>query len=207
MYWKKTPWWIQWWFNDRIWQIPGQPRTLYLTFDDGPTPQVTSSVLRCLTDFDVRATFFCVGQQVEQYPVLYKKIIREGHAIGNHTYLHSNGWKTPFAEYKSDIERGFSCTQSRLFRPPYGKLTPSQSRWLRRNDHKMVLWDVMPGDFDERLTGKDCLQNAIQATSDGSIIVLHDTAQAWERLQYLLPRYIEHFLKKGYRFERLDAVV
>lgn len=207
-YWHKTPRWVQWLFPERVWRIGVRPKTLYLTFDDGPTPRVTSWVLQCLAEYEVKATFFCLGRQVEAHPILYKKILREGHCTGNHGYAHLNGWHTPLEDYKRDVQQGERLSGgSKLFRPPYGKLTPSQARWLHARGCKTVLWDVMPGDFDANLSGEQCLDKALRHSACGSIIVLHDSEPAYERLRYLLPRFLERCLSRGFGFERLDQAL
>lgn len=206
MYWIKTPRWIQWLFSDYQWRFPANNKTIYLTFDDGPCPQITSWVLQQLQQYNAFATFFCVGKNVEENPVLYKKILREGHAVGNHTQQHANGWRTPFSQYCQQVEQCRQWVDSPLFRPPYGKITPAQSAWLQKQGYKLILWDSLPGDFDTAISGEKCLQNAIKSISDGSIVALHDSAKAWERLHFVLPRLLAHFSSLGFSFKKITQV-
>lgn len=185
-------------FPYRVWSMDTAEKHIYLTFDDGPHPTVTSYVLDQLKKYNARATFFCIGKNVESNPELYQRIINEGHQTGNHTHNHLNGWKTADDVYLHDVSLAARSIQSTLFRPPYGRLRCSQARSL--HEYKIVMWDVLSGDFDKRMTKEKCLENVLQNTKPGSIVVFHDSEKAWDKLQYSLPLVLEHFSKKEYKF-------
>ena len=184
---------------------------LYLTFDDGPVPEVTPWVWDTLDQFDARATFFCVGENVARYPQLYQETLRRKHTVGNHTYHHLNGWKTDAAAYRADVAR---CDQtlrahhpsaenpSQLFRPPYGKIKRRQITQLKP-DYTLVMWDILSGDFDATFNAETCLRKSIRHTRAGTIIIFHDSYKARKNLTYVLPRYLEHFARAGYTFQAL----
>lgn len=204
----RIPLWFQRLFPGYIWQLPNQEKVIYLTFDDGPIPGVTEWVIDVLDQFDVKASFFVVGENVNKHPQVFKKLIDHGHLIGNHTFHHVRGWRTSTQEYIKEVER---CNQSIIdnggeitgyFRPPHGRIKPGQAKELR-NQYKLLMWSVLTVDYDRNLNEKTCLSNSIKATSSGSIVVFHDSIKAEKNLRYVLPRYIEHFLKEGYSFQRL----
>lgn len=188
-----------------------QAPCLYLTFDDGPVPEVTPFVWDTLAQFEAQATFFCVGENVARYPYLYQEILRLQHRVGNHTYHHLNGWKTNSAAYQADVERcdqvlrthhPLEETPSQLFRPPYGKIRRRQIARLR-TDYTLVMWDILSGDFDATFDANTCLRKSIQHTQPGTIIIFHDSYKARKNLTYVLPRYLEHFARLGYAFRAL----
>jgi peptidoglycan-N-acetylglucosamine deacetylase len=205
MYLTHTPRLLQALMPTYMWRVPTREKMLYLTFDDGPIPEVTPWVLDTLAQYDARGTFFCVGANVERHASLFQRIKKEGHATGNHTYNHLNGWETDNAQYFQNIRKCARLVDSLLFRPPYGRLTPTQRLFLDRH-YQIVMWDVLSGDFDPSITPQQCLDNVLEHARPGSIIVLHDSLKAEERLRYALPRILEQFTEQGYRFEALGRV-
>lgn len=186
------------------WNIPGRPDELFLTFDDGPVPEVTPEVLDILENYSVKATFFCVGDNVRKHPDVYEAIRKAGHATGNHTFHHLNGWKTPAAEYLSDIAQCRSMVESRLFRPPYGRIRPSVVKHLQF-EYKIVMWSVLTGDYNRELSPEQVLTNSIASTRSGSIIVFHDSIKASPNMLFALPRFLDHFISKGFKFSTIEA--
>ncbi len=206
MYFIKTPSLVKRIFSNQVWSIPSGDRSIYLTFDDGPTPGVTRWILNLLKKYDAKATFFLVGNNVRKYPKLTRLITEEGHGIGNHTYNHLNGWQTDNGQYLKDIYKCRNLIPSNLFRPPYGKITRAQSRRLG-DRFKVVMWDVLSGDFDQTLDKDKVVENVINNTVEGSVIVFHDSIKARERMQYALPKVLQHFSNLGYRFDSLSPLV
>jgi peptidoglycan/xylan/chitin deacetylase (PgdA/CDA1 family) len=182
--------------------VPGTEKKIYLTFDDGPIPEATPAILEILQKFNVKATFFVVGDNVRKYPEIHQQVIEEGHATGNHTFHHLNGWVTTTGSYLEDVSRCSELVKSNLFRPPYGRFTPSQFLLLRKK-YRFVLWSVLSYDFHRHTSPGQCLENVISHTENGSIVVFHDNLKSIEKVQYALPRFLEHFLKKGYQFPPL----
>ncbi len=185
-----------------MWDISAETDFLYLTFDDGPVPKVTPYVLDLLKQYNAKATFFCVGENINKHPNVFQRIIDEGHAVGNHTYHHLNGWKTKNDIYIDDIEKTNALLPSNLFRPPYGKLRLSQISNLK-SQYKIVMWDVLSKDYDKAMTGEQCLQRVLTKAKPGSIIVFHDNIKAFDRLQYALPKMLEYFSSKGFSFKKI----
>jgi len=184
--------------------MPAGQRKIYLTFDDGPHPVATPFVLEQLKKYNAKATFFCIGKNVDEYPFLYEEILDAGHSVGNHTYNHLNGWKTNDSEYIANIAQAKDRIDSGLFRPPYGRATKFQLKLIRRQGITPVMWSVLSGDFDTQLTKEKCLRNVLKNTGDGSIIIFHDSAKAYERLQYALPGVLEYYSAKGFQFEQIS---
>lgn len=184
------------------WDFPGRPGEVFLTFDDGPVPEITPRVLEILDQYQAKATFFCVGENVSKHPVVYRQVIDAGHSTGNHTFHHLSGWKTSLEDYLYDIDRCNQLVNSRLFRPPYGRIKPSHIKSIKPAYH-IIMWSALSGDFDRETSPENVLQNAIQNTTDGSIVVFHDSLKAADRLFYALPRFLEHFIGKGYRFSAI----
>ncbi len=207
-YFVKTPWWLKQLYSSRIWSIDTNEKKIYLTFDDGPHPTITPFVLGELKKYGAKATFFCIGKNVVRYPDVYQQILDEGHRTGNHTQNHLNGWQTVNDIYFSDIEEATLYINSDLFRPPYGRIRSSQAKYIRRamdkETAKIVMWDVLSGDFDKSTTPEQCLKNVVEKTNDGSVIVFHDSVKAWEKLSYTLPRILEHFSRKGFTFSAIS---
>lgn len=206
MYLVHTPNYVQALFPGLVWRMPGDEPSLYLTFDDGPIPEVTPWVLDVLDDFGAKGTFFCVGDNVRKHPEIFREVIGRGHSVGNHTHNHLSGWRTENISYFNNIRHCARLVQSGLFRPPYGKLKPSQAQFLQRH-YAIVMWDVLSGDFDADLTPADVAHNVIQHSGPGSIIVFHDSLKAETKLRYALPRVLEHFTSIGYSFKALPTEV
>ena len=206
MYLVRTPRLIQNLFPAYTWRVPTEEKVLYITFDDGPIPEITPWVLDTLRAFNAKATFFCVGDNVKKNPSVFQQVLAEGHTVGNHTFNHLSGWDTENIPYFHNIRHCAKLVKSNLFRPPYGRLTPKQTQFLTRH-YNIVMWDVLSGDFDESLTNEDCLKNVILAARRGSIVVFHDSVKAAEKLKFTLPKVLAHYAAKGYRFESLKGVV
>lgn len=186
-------------YKDSVWRMNKNEQVIYLTFDDGPIPELTPWVLDVLKQYHVKATFFCVGENIQKYPEIFNRIITEGHQVGNHTYNHIKGWKSNFSDYLKNVEKCQQLTKTNLFRPPYGRITKEQYSALK-NDYKVVFWDVLTYDYDKFTKPEKCLKNSLKYTRNGSIIVFHDNIKAEINIKYALPQYIEHFLKLNYKF-------
>jgi peptidoglycan/xylan/chitin deacetylase (PgdA/CDA1 family) len=185
-----------------IWEMNAAEKSIWLTFDDGPDPVVTPWVLEELKKYKAKATFFCLGKNVESHPEIYESIIKEGHSVGNHSYDHKNGWRTLTKDYIADIEKCSHFVTSGLFRPPYGKIKPSQFNKLKQK-YDIVLWSLMSGDFDINLSKEKCLDIVLSYTKNGTIILFHDSPKAKEKLEFVLPKFLEHFSNLGYSFPAL----
>jgi peptidoglycan/xylan/chitin deacetylase (PgdA/CDA1 family) len=183
--------------------FPNEKGKLFFTFDDGPDKEVTSIVLDILKKYNAKATFFCLGENVEKNIDLNNRIIIEGHKSGNHGFNHLNGFKTNTKLYLENIEKAERLIQQNIFRPPYGKLKPSQYKILK-GKYKIILWDVMSYDFDQSLNGKQCAEIVIKNASDGSIIVFHDIQKAKVRLIEALPIVMKYFSGQGFKFEKIE---
>ncbi|MCK6617527.1 MAG: polysaccharide deacetylase family protein [Cyclobacteriaceae bacterium] len=189
-----------------VWRLPGKTPTLYLTFDDGPVPGPTEFVLDVLHTHGIKATFFCIGDNIRKHPDVFQRVLNAGHGVGNHTFNHLNGWKTSASAYVANTKK-FSEQVAlinvglniNLFRPPYGRLTHRQIRLLR--DYRIIMWDVLTHDYNRGLTPERCLKNSLQAIRNGSIVVFHDSLKAERNLTYVLPRFIEACLERGYTFK------
>lgn len=168
-------------FPALIWRIPDAGNSIFLTFDDGPDPEGTARVLDILAEHEAKATFFCLGRQVEKYPAIFDRIKKEGHAVGNHTYSHLSGWTTTNKKYFEDIERANEVIGSELFRPPYGRIRPSQIRVLKEK-YKIIMWDVMSGDYDPRQTPEKISRRLQKHVRPGSVVVMHDSGKQKEVL-------------------------
>ena len=191
-------------FPGVTYEVPGE-KVLYLTFDDGPTPVITSRVLAVLKKFNAHATFFCIGRNAERHPGIMEEILRDGHAIGNHTYSHLKGWYTPDREYYADIDLASLYVPSLLYRPAYGLITPAQVRFLRKK-FRIVLWDVMSYDFSRGTSPQQCLSNVLRNAHSGSVVVFHDSLKAADKVLFALPQVLEHFHGLGFRFEAIKSV-
>lgn len=207
MYLTKTPKFIQSLFPNLTWNIPNDSeKVIYLTFDDGPIPEVTPWVLKELDKYDAKATFFCVGENVERHDDVFQQVVNAGHTVGNHTYHHLSGWQSDNIPYYHDIRKCARLVKSNLFRPPYGRLKPKQTQFLTRH-YKVVMWDVLSGDFDETLSAEECFANVIKAAAPGSIIVFHDSLKAESKLKKVLPQVLEYFDRLSYKFEAISTSV
>jgi peptidoglycan-N-acetylglucosamine deacetylase len=203
IYFVKTPWVLKKLYPGCKWEFKTSEKIIYLTFDDGPHPRATPFVLQELKKYHAKATFFCTGKNVKEYFDIYKQMIYDGHKPGNHTYNHLNGWKTTDKKYLEDIQEAANLIDSDLFRPPYGKITKFQIKALQGEKFKLkiIMWNVLSGDFDEKITPENCYLNVMNNTGPGSIIVFHDSLKALPRLQYALPRMLEYFTEKGFQFK------
>lgn len=201
-----SPFWLRFWFPQYIWRKPkkeGQP-SIYLSFDDGPIPQVTPWVLEQLKAYQAQATFFCIGDNVRKHPEVFKRLLADGHSIGNHTFNHLKGWKTEVSTYVDNVRQCEDYFQTELFRPPYGRIKKAQAEILSRANYKIIMWDVLVGDWSQQLSAEDCLKACLKYGRDGSIIVFHDSLKAEEKLRYVLPKVLKHFSQLGYSFKGLS---
>ena len=201
----KTPVLIKKLYPECLWDVKTNENIIYLTFDDGPTPDVTSYVLDELKKYNAKATFFCIGKNVKEHFDIYKRIIAEEHKPGNHTFNHLNGWKTDDRKYLEDIKQAASIIDSEFFRPPYGRITKFQLKALQGENYKLktVMWSVLSGDFDVKIAAENCYLNVIKNVKPGSIIVFHDSLKSFPRLEYTLPRVLKFFSEKGFQFKIL----
>ncbi|MBI1344311.1 MAG: polysaccharide deacetylase family protein [Terrimonas sp.] len=203
----KTPWWLKKVYPSYVWNMPPGEQDIYLTFDDGPHPEITTFVLQQLKAYDALASFFCIGKNVVNHPETYRDILDGGHSVGNHTHHHLNGWKTPNDIYLKDIAQAGQYIDSGLFRPPYGKISSFQAKHLapvmRGRKPSIIMWDVLSADFDRAVKPEKCLENVIFNIKPGSIVVFHDSEKAFSRLSYALPRVLEHLKNKKYRMNSL----
>ena len=202
MYFVKTPKIAQSIIKKAVWNIPNNDRKIFLTFDDGPTPSITNRALDILKEYRIKATFFCLGKQVEENPLLFQRIIDEGHTVGNHSYSHLKGWTTKNEQYLEDVRKGEAIIKSHLFRPPYGKIKRSQVNLLNPQT-KIILWDVLPGDFSPSNNVEKIISNTLNAVESGSIIVLHDNAICGNKMLQALPIIIDKLKEKKYNFSAI----
>lgn len=198
-----TPQFLYRLFPDILFRIDVDEPVVYLTFDDGPEAEVTPKVLALLAEYQAKATFFCVGKQIEKHPDLFEQIKAEGHAIGNHSFGHPSGWQMKDRDYYADIQRANELVEASIFRPPYGRMTLKQRRYLSKH-YKIVLWDVLSRDFSPRLKPENCLKRVMKHVQKGSVVLFHDSLQAWPNLSYTLPRLLACLSQKGYSFEAIE---
>ncbi len=214
-YFIKTPWWIKKLYPGCVWDLPADNKTLYLTFDDGPHPEITPFILNELKKYNAQATFFCIGDNVKKFPDVFQQMIDQGHAIANHTMHHLNGWKTEDEAYLKDIYEAAELIPSALFRPPYGRIRKSQIRKLRdtraraqesslRPQTSIIMWNVLAGDWDQAVSPEKCYQRMRKRIRAGDIIVLHDSEKARERMSHVLPLLLKEFSELGYRFKKIE---
>lgn len=215
----KTPGFVKTIFPNFVWNINTTEKELYLTFDDGPTPEITDWVLQTLKAYNAKATFFCIGKNIEANPEIFQNILRDEHSIGNHTYDHLKGWKNKSKVYIANTELtdsviAFQVQNSihsntsvgenfKLFRPPYGKFKSKQSKKLQGLGYKIILWDVLSYDWDKTVSEDTCLKNVISVAKEGSIVVFHDSLKAERNLKYALPKVLEHYSNEGYSFKAI----
>jgi peptidoglycan/xylan/chitin deacetylase (PgdA/CDA1 family) len=205
----RVPFFLPWLYPNLAWKVPTGKNELYLTFDDGPVPGPTDFVLEMLAKHSLKATFFCIGDNVHKHPEVFKRLLDHGHTIGNHTFNHLKGWNTSLEMYLENVKQcetelqasGHGRQAPKLFRPPYGRITRAQINALP--EYKIVMWDVLTNDYDTLKSPGACLKNSIRVTRPGSIVVFHDSIKAERNMRYALPRYIDHFLNLGYSFNTL----
>jgi peptidoglycan/xylan/chitin deacetylase (PgdA/CDA1 family) len=202
MYLVKSPLWLRWLHPGLIWNKNRTDKCIYLTFDDGPIPVVTPFVLETLKIFGVKATFFCIGDNIRKHPDIFQQVINDGHQIGNHTFNHLKGWDTDDHTYLENVNQCQELVHSKLFRPPYGRAKKSQYSILN-TQYSIIMWDVLSGDFDTGLKPEKCLKNILKHTGNGSIVVFHDSLKAFPRMEYALPRALEVWKAEGYSFGTL----
>lgn len=202
MYLVKSPRLLKKYYSSLIWDVKPDKPCIYLTFDDGPIPIVTTHILNILKQYNAKATFFCIGDNVAKHPDIFEQLLKNGHIIGNHTYNHLKGWKTDNKTYLNNFLLADKILDVPLFRPPYGRIKKQQIKDLQtaRPDIKIIMWDVLSGDFDIDLSPEACLNNVLKHTEAGSIIVFHDSLKAFDRVKYVLPRALEAWSKAGYEF-------
>jgi peptidoglycan/xylan/chitin deacetylase (PgdA/CDA1 family) len=189
--------------------MPDDNKAIYLTFDDGPNPKITDWILEQLSQYQAKATFFCEGQQVDKYPKIFNRLVEEEQCVGNHSYSHLNGWFTNTEAYVKDVEKAADFIDNiskkqksakRLFRPPYGKIKPSQAKILQKLGYTIVMLDVVSGDFDKKIDPVISLAKVLKYSKPGSIVVFHDSNKAFNTLQYVLPKALKYWSEKGYQF-------
>lgn len=204
---------IKWIYPRRIWDGPAEEKTLYLTFDDGPIPEITPWVLEQLKLYNAKASFFCIGDNVQKYPEIFRQVIKESHTVGNHTHNHLDGWKTSVEAYLENTIKAQEVMQRELpqgmglknafFRPPYGKIRNVQAKKLQQKGFRIVMWSIISMDYDQRLSSEKCLDNVLKNAGPGSIIVFHDSLKAEPHLRQVLPRVLEHYKNRGFIFKAL----
>jgi peptidoglycan/xylan/chitin deacetylase (PgdA/CDA1 family) len=206
LYTVRTPWILKKLYPQCLWEVAGDTRSVYLTFDDGPEPVVTPFVLDLLKDAGFKATFFCIGKNVEANHALFRRILGEGHAVGNHTHQHLSGWRVPTKTYIDDVQRAATLIPSRLFRPPYGRASRAQMRVLTRSPHEMkiVMWSLLSGDFDPARTEEQCWSAIDRHLAPGQIITFHDSLKAEKKLRYVLPKLIGKLKQMGWESRALE---
>jgi peptidoglycan-N-acetylglucosamine deacetylase len=208
-YFIKTPWIVRRVFSSYTWKKQTKEKVLYLTFDDGPHPEITLFVLDQLKQYNAFATFFCVGDNVVKYPEVYLRLIEEGHAIGNHTFHHLDGWRTVNENYLKDVNEAAAVIDTVLFRPPYGHIRRKQAKQLSSAMQKpkvdVVMWDVLSADFDNKISAATCTSNVLKNATEGSLIVFHDSEKAYPNMKVALAATLKHFSEKGFRFAGLGV--
>ena len=206
MYLVKTPWLLKTLYPKLVWNANYNSRCIYLTFDDGPIPIVTPFVLNILKQYNAKATFFCIGDNVRKHPDIFEQVKNDGHAIGNHSYNHLNGWKTDDKTYLDNFLQADKLLDTKLFRPPYGRIKRSQIKLLQvaKPGLKIIMWSVLSADFDINAKPEKCLDNVLKNTENGDIVLFHDSLKAEERMEYALPKALESWSKKGYSFKPIS---
>lgn len=205
-YFNRNPFFLrQWYKKSLLWRVPTANAEIFLTFDDGPTPELTLPILEILKFHDAKATFFCVGENVERYPDIFKRIIQDGHGVGNHTFNHFNAWKMNKNVYLENVEKAADLIPSKLFRPPYGKIT-SQLIQSLKHKYQLVMWTVLSGDFDTNVNPQKCFENATAKTKLGDILVFHDNVKAKTNVLKALPKTLTYFKMQGIKVSALRDI-
>ena len=206
-YWVNTPNWFKRLYPSKmVWDFCHETtNSVYITFDDGPNPIATPFVLEQLEHYNAKATFFCVGNNVQKYQGIYNSILEQGHSTGNHTFDHLNGWKTESSQYVSNIEKAGKLIGSKLLRPPYGRIKYSQIRKLRKSNKgwKLVMWNLLSADFDNQISPENCLENVLNNIKPGAIVIFHDSQKAWDRMQYALPKVLAYCKEKDWQMKAI----
>jgi len=195
----KIPKIIEAYYPNLIWRFPTEEKQLFLTFDDGPTPYITKWVLDQLKEYNAKATFFCIGKNVKNHPIIYKRILKEGHSVGNHTYDHKNGWETKNFDYIKSVMRASKVIDSDLFRPPYGRIKKAQIKRIKER-FRIIMWDVLSEDYNQSISAIKCIEKVNSQVKNGSIIVFHDSRKASKNLKVALPAVLDICTQKGYKF-------
>ena len=211
-YFIKTPRILERLFSSYTWRFDTDRKEIFLTFDDGPTPEITSFVLKQLKQYNAKATFFCIGKNIENHPEIFHQILSEKHSVGNHTQNHLNGWKTKNINYLESVLKcgdvisnlADKTKESKLFRPPYGRIKKSQAKEILKRGYRIIMWNVLSADFDKSISKEKCLENVLKNTKKGGVIVFHDSLKASEKLQFVLPKVLEEFSKKGFSFKGIN---
>lgn len=199
-----VPRWLRMLYPNRTWSLPVDEKILYLSFDDGPHPTITPRVLVLLKQYNAKATFFCVGNNVEKYPAVFNSIQAEGHSLGNHSFHHLNGWKSDNQIYIDDVKKADRLIHSNLFRPPYGRLKFSQASALLQMGYELIMWTVLSADYDRNITKEQCAMRVIKNITPGTIVLFHDSEKAEERMLYALEELLNDATKKGYQFKAIE---
>ncbi|MBL6448325.1 polysaccharide deacetylase family protein [Fulvivirga sp. 29W222] len=208
MFFHKTPAIVRWFYPQLTWNMPkGSQDTIYLTFDDGPIPGLTNFILDTLDQFEAKATFFCVGENLKKNKKIAENVINRGHTLANHTFNHLNGWKTSHEKYLENVklcqnELENLGQQKKILRPPYGKISRKQIASLIK-DYQIVMWDVLSGDYSPKINPTDCLEQTVRVTKNGAIVLFHDNLKAEANVKYALPAFVRHFHELGYQFKTL----
>jgi peptidoglycan/xylan/chitin deacetylase (PgdA/CDA1 family) len=191
-------------FKSLTWDLPSADKEVYLTFDDGPTPEVTEWVLNILNEFSAKATFFCLGNNVAEQKEIYEKILKNGHVTGNHSYNHKKGFRTSTRNYLKDIDKASTVIDSRLFRPPYGRIWPWQARKVSKK-YQVVMWSVLSVDYNSKISGPQVVKNVIENVKPGSIIVFHDSVKASKNLYFALPEVLSFLKENDYKMRPIPV--
>jgi peptidoglycan/xylan/chitin deacetylase (PgdA/CDA1 family) len=198
----RLPSFLRWIYPNAIWNLPSERKVLYLTFDDGPNPVVTEKILELLEEYDAKATFFCIGKNIEQHPELLKLVKSKGHHIGSHTYSHINGWESNSTDYLTDYQKGRELASSNLFRPPYGRILLNPLQTIQKQD-KVIMWDILSKDYDASITPETVLNNVLRNIKPGAIIVFHDSEKAKKNVLAVLPQLLQYLKQQGYAMEAI----
>jgi peptidoglycan/xylan/chitin deacetylase (PgdA/CDA1 family) len=198
----RPPSFLRWIYPNAVWNLPSEQKVVYLTFDDGPTPFVTEKVLELLEEYQAKATFFCIGKNIERHPELFNLVKEKGHHIGSHTYSHLNGWKSKPTDYLNDYQKGRDLARSNLFRPPYGRILLNPLQTIQKQD-KVIMWDILSKDYNEAILPKTILNNVLNNLKPGSIIVFHDSEKAKKNVLAVLPLLLQNLKQQGYAMEAI----